>query len=264
MTKILVCDPTYFGIEYQINPWMNVNNQADRPLAIQQWYNLVDLLKKLDTEIEIMPGVSGLPDLVFTANAGLVLPNKKFILSKFKYKERQPEEFYYRKWFENQGYDVFYASFSDPFEGAGDALFKNPGNNENSVLYLGSGFRSDISEIVNVSPVQKLRLCDPYFYHLDTCFCPLKDDFALIWPGAIHPEDVSTLSKSLKLLMVLEQDAKKFACNAICLGNQVLIPSGCDATIDLLTNAGFEAYHTDMSEFIKSGGACKCLTIKLN
>jgi hypothetical protein len=30
-----------------------------------------------------------------------------------------------------------------------------------------------------------------------------------------------------------------------------------------LNEAGFEVLETDMSEFLKSGGACKCLTLKV-
>lgn len=272
MNKILVCDPTYYGIEYSINPWMSVQNQADRELAIRQWNGLVELLNEIGANVAIMPGQPGLPDMVFTANAGLVFRDQnRVVLSNFKHPERQPEKKHYEAWFNANGFQTMEIS-SGLFEGAGDALFKEQSskNDFENKLYLGYGFRSgddcvshpDWGLIWN-EKTQYIKLIDPYFYHLDTCFCPLKDDYALIWPGAFDKDTVSALETDLELLKVPEEDARKFACNAIAIGNRVIIPANCEATKNLLIGAGFEVFDTDMSEFIKSGGACKCLTLRL-
>lgn len=273
MARILVCKPTYYAIEYEINPWMHIQNPADTQLAIRQWHGLVDILREVGAEVVEMDGQPHLPDMVFTANAGLVLSKKRVVLSNFKCPERQPEQAFFRKWFEDNGFDVKTDFIASPytFEGAGDALFlKQTCDPEYNTLFLGYGFRSDY-EFATLglwggvwSNVTKyLKLVDPYFYHLDTCFCPLKDDYALIWPGAFTPDDVYSLSRTLELLKVPEEDAKKFACNAVAVDNKVIIPSGCEATRKLLNSAGFEVFDTDMSEYIKAGGACKCLTLRL-
>ena len=96
--KILVCRPDHFSIDYSINPWMNVENGVNKPLALQQWQNLVDLMRRLGAEVVEMQGEPNLPDLVFTANAGLFfIRNKTICLSNFKHPERQPEHEIYFK-----------------------------------------------------------------------------------------------------------------------------------------------------------------------
>jgi len=37
MAQILMCPPDHFGIEYEINPWMDRKRGADRERAIAQW-----------------------------------------------------------------------------------------------------------------------------------------------------------------------------------------------------------------------------------
>lgn len=273
MTKILVCDPKYYGIEYAINPWMSIQNPANKDLAVRQWHGLVEILEKVGATVVTMSGQPGLPDMVFTANAGLVFQDQKVvILSNFKHPERQPEKEYYRTWFESNGFSTMEFSSKFHFEGAGDALFKEQSSKEKfeNKLYFGYGFRSDYDyvtqlewKIVWVGYTKYIKLIDPYFYHLDTCFCPLKDDYALIWPGAFDKDTVSSLEADLELLKVPEEDARKFACNAVAIDNKVIIPAGCETTKKLLVGAGFEVFDTDMSEFIKAGGACKCLTLRL-
>ncbi|MEZ6073731.1 MAG: hypothetical protein R3C10_26500 [Pirellulales bacterium] len=81
--RILMCRPSYFGIEYEINPWMNVHSGADAVLAVQQWEGLRRLLVDAGAAIEEITPIAGLPDLVFTANAGLVFrePRDRFAFS---------------------------------------------------------------------------------------------------------------------------------------------------------------------------------------
>lgn len=274
MTTILVCNPRYYEVVYSINPWMHpVERPADRDLAISQWHGLVALLKQVGANVVVMEGQPGLPDMVFTANAGLVFQNKKVVLANFKYPQRRLERKFYQEWFEANGYEII-ETFTPEFhfEGAGDALFRAQTNEQyyGNKLYFGYGFRSDYDAVTHKGwgdiwreHTQYLPLVDPYFYHLDTCFCLLKDDYALIWEGAFKPDVSYSISCGLELLRVPEVDAKKFACNAVAIGNKVIIPSGCDATKKLLLSAGFEVFDTDMSEFIKAGGACKCLTLRL-
>lgn len=249
-----MCNPAHYGIEYEINPWMRVENKVDRDLAIRQWSDLVDILKGISVEIFEMSGEPHLPDIVFTANAGVVF-DANVLLSNFKYPERQPEKAIYKRWFEAIGFRCLELPADTYFEGAGDCLANN------KHFYLGYGFRSDqkVCEWWK-GAFTSLKLIDPYFYHLDTCFCPLKNDYALIYPQAFEDSNI----EALKLLPVPKSEAMHFACNAICVGNNVVIPSGCPTTAKMLKDVGFKVYDTDMSEFIKAGGACKCLTLRLD
>src|SRR6202034_4356417 len=69
--RILMCPPDHYGIEYEINPWMSRSRGSTTELAQGQWRNLHETLKSLGVQLELMEPHPGLPDLVFTANAGL-------------------------------------------------------------------------------------------------------------------------------------------------------------------------------------------------
>lgn len=266
--KILVCDPTFFDVTYSINPWMSPNNEVASSEAVSQWADLVRLLGHVGAEVIHMSGKSNLPDIVFTANAGLQSPTS-ILLSNFKYPERQLEKAIYKDWFESHGYSCVELPEGSNFEGAGDVLAR-PGMLQ---LYQGHGFRTD--ETVYNDKIWnflyqgykfvKMELIDPYFYHLDTCFCPLPGDCALIYPAAFSKATIERIRfESIKFLVVPSEEAKKFACNAVSVDNCVIIPSGCPQTKKMLQSAGYEVFDTNMSEYIKSGGACKCLTFKLD
>jgi len=261
--KILVCEPSHYQINYEINPWMNMSSKAETSLAHHQWNNLVAELVKLGVEVLRVEPQENLPDMVFTANAGLLL-GKHVLLSNFKYKERQGEEVLFKSWFLENGYKVIEISKGIKFEGAGDCLV-----NQDSV-FMGYGFRSDLeaySDVVWEAFEYKsfrLRLKNPYFYHLDTCFCPLNKNQILIYPGAFDKDEIIMLRSKFELLAVPEEDARKFACNAVLIGDHIIIPKGCNETRDILTHNYYVVHELDMSEFIKAGGACKCLTMLIS
>jgi N-dimethylarginine dimethylaminohydrolase len=258
--KILVCDPLYYQINYEINPWMNISSKAESILAQQQWTGLVLKLESLGVDILKVEPQEKLPDMVFTANAGLLL-DKHVLLSNFKYKERQGEEEFFKSWFLSNGYKTIQLPKGIKFEGAGDCLISR------DFIFMGYGFRSDseaYSDIIWDAFEYKsirLRLRNPYFYHLDTCFCPLNKNQILIYPGAFDKDDIIMLRNKFELLTVPEEDARKFACNAVLIGDNIIIPKGCNETRDILTHNYYIVHEVEMSEFIKAGGACKCLTM---
>ena len=97
MRELLLCSPDYYGIEYEINPWMSRERGAEAPLAQKQWRGLHATLSKLDTKIELVLPQPKLPDMVFTANAGLAV-GKQFIPSNFRHKERAGEAPHFAAW----------------------------------------------------------------------------------------------------------------------------------------------------------------------
>src|SRR5437764_10190747 len=175
-----MCPPHHFGVEYVINPWMQDQvNAADQELASRQWTQFHALMTTY-ADVALMPAVSGLPDLVFTANAALVR-NRTAVLSSVRCTERQPEAPYYADWLSADGFHVERLPAGVLFEGAGDALFDRA---ISSLLWFGYGYRSSsaalpyLERAFNVE-VQGLHLCDPRFYHLDTCFCPIEGGYLL-------------------------------------------------------------------------------------
>ena len=256
--EFLMCKPDFFDVRYEINPWMNTDKGADHNKAVDQWNTLESKIKQLDAKVSHVPPREGLPDMVFTANAGLFLNNGVFILASFKHKERQREEEHFQKWFLDRGATVH--MIPHRFEGAGDALYM--GDN----LVGGHGIRTDKNAYeMNFFKADVLaQLIDPYFYHLDTCFCPLQNGDYLIWSGAFEEDSLKNIRYiGDNEISVIESEAKQFACNAVVIGKDVILPSECPDTMQKLRQAGYTPHAVEMSEFIKSGGACKCLTLKI-
>lgn len=259
----LLCKPDFYGIDYQINPWMNVENNADKQKAIRQWNSLESKIRELGGTVHLIDPKPGLPDMVFTANAGLFFDNFVMV-ARFKHKERKGEEIYFREWFAAR-YGIMHPEKhiqNKPFEGAGDALYFGDS------LVVGHGFRSELDAYdgfyEHVKDLLIMRLVDPYFYHLDTCFCPLNDGEYLIYPNAFDAYSLRLIRpKGTFEISVPEEEAKLFACNAVLLGKNVILPKGCPKTMDKLEQRGYIPHELDMSEYIKSGGACKCLTLRL-
>ena len=173
MARFLMCPADYFGIEYEINPWMRLSVQVDRARARSQWRELHSVLtEELGAQVELMEPVRGLPDLVFTANAGYV-SEELFVSSSFKHPERQRETPHFDAWFQAHGYSVHKLAPDCPFEGAGDALPLGES------IFAGYRHRSEVCSHQGLSEatgrrVLSLELVDPLFYHLDTCFCPWR------------------------------------------------------------------------------------------
>src|SRR5437868_6715478 len=103
--RILMCPPDYFGIEYEINPWMNIRFGSDAEQSRRQWNALHETLGDLGVVVELIEPVAGLPDLVFTANAGLVYRNL-FISSHFRFGVRQGEAASFEAWARRGGLEV--------------------------------------------------------------------------------------------------------------------------------------------------------------
>ncbi len=261
--SLLMCPPEHFEISYEINPWMSVKRQADKAKAQAQWKKYYDLLTKtLNVRVELLPAVEGLPDMVFTANAGLVY-KRIFIRSNFRHKQRRGEELYYEQWFRRKGYIVKTIDRPFSFEGEGDALFMG------SELYTGFHFRSDVEAHDAVSGHIKktyfaLELTDKRFYHLDTCFAPLDEKSALVFMPAFETYAQLVLLENIPdVISVPEKEALNFACNALVIGKDVVMPENCPETVRQLESRGFNVYPLDFSEFMKSGGAAKCLVLKM-
>lgn len=261
--RLLMCAPAYYGIEYEINPWMNRSQAAVASLATEQWERLVDLFHTLGAGIEFIDPVPGLPDMVFTANAG-VIHRGMFVTSHFRHPERQGESAYFEQWFAKRGFRVASLPILADFEGAGDALYCG------DTLFAGYLHRSELKAHHKLSrllccQVLGLELVDPRFYHLDTCFCPLAPGRALYYPGAFDEYGRRVLAENIEhLIPVDEADALRFGCNAVVLGDHVVVNEGADKLTRELSKLGYLVHATPLGEFVKSGGSAKCLTLRLD
>lgn len=258
-----MCPPDHYGIEYEINPWMDKKRQVDPSVARQQWVGLRELLERCGAQVEMMPAVAGLPDLVFTANAAMIF-KKTAMLARFRHPQRQGETPHDKVWLEAAGFAVAEPPAGTFFEGAGDALFCG------DTLVAGYRQRSDARGIQQIGGLLHVRvipleLVDPYYYHLDTCFCPLSPTEAIWYPGALDDYGRRAIAELVPTLIEVEEaEAQQFACNAVVVGRQVVTNSGCPRLHAALVDRGFTPQETPLSEFVKAGGSAKCLTLRLD
>ncbi len=273
MKKFLMCSPKNFNVNYEINPWMkNKTGSVDLSNAEKQWDILYHKIK-LKSEIKLMENQPiDLPDLVFTANAGLML-NENFILANFEKEERKNESLIYKNFLENNNVkvDTFFCDNDISFEGAGDALLDKRTRN----LVLAYGFRTNkkafdyLDEKLRknniVEDILHVELVNPNFYHLDTCFCPLDNGYILFYPGAFSAMGNKLLLEKFGnyLIAVSKDEANAFACNAVSLGSTVITNYLDKNTINLLNGFGLKVDLVELTEFMKSGGSAKCLTLEI-
>jgi len=263
----LMCPPKLYDVNYVINPWMAGNvHRSSREQAAMQWERLHGALTKI-AHVHLVEPQPGSPDMVFTANAGLVRDGI-VALSSFHHPERQGEEPHFRRWFHESGYTVCELPRATPFEGEGDALFEADG----SRLWAGHGPRTGEDShwhLIDLWALEvvSLRLVDPRFYHLDTCFCPLSNGDVMYYPAAFDAESQKRIEAryaSANRIRVSEADALRFACNAVNVGRTILLNKISPELSAELQSRGFHVIEVELTEFLKAGGAAKCLVLRLS
>jgi len=256
-----MCAPLYFDIEYEINPWMHTDNQVQPDLANQQWLQLNGIYGQLGWKVEHIDPVEHLPDMVFTANGGLVIDHK-VALPTFRAPDRQPETEHFKKWFTDHGYTEFLTPRYD-FEGEGDALVWN------DLIFAGYPWRSDkyghaeLAEFFGKRIVD-IQLADERFYHLDTCLTIVDGQTVAVWPKAFTDEAIKKIHEIVpNVIEASDEDAMAYGLNAMSDGHHIVLSDKATGLIEQYQQRNMQVFPTPISEFQKSGGGVKCLTLEL-
>src|SRR5215475_6810518 len=145
--RFLMCRPEHFAVNYTINPWMDPQSWARdanaHAAAAGEWAALHRKLIELGGAIEHVPPAPGLPDLVFTANAAVVL-DRRVLLARFRHGERSREQPHFAAAFRSlQARGLVDAVRELPegvvLEGAGDCVW----DAQRKLFWMGYGPRSD-------------------------------------------------------------------------------------------------------------------------
>jgi len=275
--RLMMSAPDHFEVSYRINPWMDpaqwkVSADHLRRQAGQGWKALKEVYERLGAQVEIQASQPGLPDLVFTANAALVL-DRTALLARFRHPERREEQGHNRAFFESLRSRGWIDSIADTpddlhFEGAGDALW----DSTRKLVWTGWGQRSSrpmagvIARLFSV-PTVPLELIDPRYYHLDTCLCVLSGGDILYYPSAFSQqarETIQDLVDKDRLIEASAADAEHLAVNSVCVGDQVVLCHASDALRSALTERGYRAHIVPLDSFNRSGGSAYCLTLRLD
>jgi N-dimethylarginine dimethylaminohydrolase len=274
--RFLMCRPEHFAVSYTINPWMDpqswTRDERAHFAAAREWRALHQCLLDLGALIELVPPAAGLPDLVFTANAGVVL-DRQVLLARFRHPERRGEEPHLEAAFRRlQAHGLIDGVTKLPpglvLEGAGDCVFDARRN----LFWMGYGPRSDAAARHVIADmfgqeVAALELADARFYHMDTALCPLDGGEVMYLPGAftragraeirarVAPED---------RIEIGAEDGDRFAANTVCLGKTVIMSSASAHLRAELNTRGYRVLQTPLPSFLRSGGSAFCLTLRLD
>jgi ornithine--oxo-acid transaminase len=262
-----MCPPEWYDVNYVINPWMAGNlHRPSRDRAFEQWKELHSHLQRI-ADVRLIHGQPGSPDMVFVAHAALVQHGVAAI-SSFAHPQRQTEEQHLRRWFQSAGFLVWETPRETCFEGEGDAFFNATG----SYLWAAHGVRTCLQSHRHVADawhtrVTSLRLVDPRFYHLDTCFAPLAGGHVVYFPEAFDATSRVKIEAAYapeNRIAVTEAEATHFACNLINVGQSILMGATGTDLARRLERLGYEVTELDLSEFIRGGGSAKALALRLS
>jgi N-dimethylarginine dimethylaminohydrolase len=266
--RYLMCPPRHFGVLYEINPWMSREVSVDPDQALAQWEGLVATLEAAGAEVVVMEPEADVPDLVFTANAGVV-NGGQFVPSHFRHPERRPETTINAAWFAKRGWRVDHLPAELDHEGAGDALPFTPDDGR-TVLLSGYSFRSDAGAATELStllkcPVRPIQLVDPRLYHVDLTFCPLDSRRAIVAPLGWDAYGRKVVEALVPEPLVLSDDETlSFCANSVVVGTTIVMPAVPPRVGRQLEAWGFTVVGCQIDEFLKAGGGCRCLTLALD
>ena len=258
--RYLMCPPTYFSVDYAINPWMVPGTRVDRPLALAQWDVLRRTYLDLGHAVDLLAPVPGLPDMVYAANGATVVDGV-VLGARFRYPQREAEAVAHAMWFRRAGIRVVEPEFVN--EGEGDLLVVG------DVILAGSGFRTDpaahaeAARVLN-REVVPLELVDPCYYHLDTAIAVL-DAATIAWlPEAFSERSRAVLQERFPDAVVADPaDAAVLGLNAVSDGRHVVLPARATRLAAALAERGYIPVPVDLSELLKGGGGPKCCTLEV-
>jgi len=271
------------------NAWMQELDEEHRRVniknAIKQFLQLYHFMAA-EAVVFLLPTpkVTGLQDLVYCANMGVILEEQKsnnttVILSNFSTEVRVPETRIGKEYFELMGYQAV----TPPYHFEGEAELKHLHDN----IYLGGyGTRSDkraydwMAEQFGARIIA-LQETDPYLYHLDCTVFPLTREETLVCTEMYTTEEVRQIEAVTNIVDVSIDDCLSGICNTVRLGNSLLNASNINemkatdeyyneekqknrALEDIAIQYAFELSFFNLSEFLKSGALLSCMVMHLN
>ncbi len=273
----LMVDPAHYDVSYAINPWMAPGTWArdavaHRRAAVCAWRTLEGALGATGAEVVVAPGAAGLPDMVFPANAAVVLDGRA-LLARFRHPERRGEEAHFAAAFdrlrERGLLDEVTALPEGCYqEGAGDCVW----DAARGRFWAGVGPRSTREAARAIAehfgaPVTPLELVSDRYYHLDVCLCPLTGGEVLYYPPAFSSRSLAALRDAVPADALIEataEDAAAFCVNAVDLGRTIVMATPPARLRAVLEERGYRVAPVDLAPFLLSGGAAFCMTLRLD
>ena len=277
MPSFLLVSPTHYEVSYAINPWMKPGTWSEDPalhLAAARTAStaLRVALREAGGDVEVIDGAPGLPDMVFPANAGIVL-DRKALVAAFRHPQRQGEEALFRAAFESLRQrgrlDAVTVLPEGMFqEGAGDCIW----DATRRLAWTGYGPRSSPDAPAHVAALFgidhiALELATEQFYHLDTCLCVLPHGEVFFYPPAFTRAGLAAIHAAVPADLRLEaepEDAARFCVNAVALDRTVVMALATPRLRARFAERGYWVKEVGLAPFILSGGGAYCMTLRLD
>ncbi len=274
---LLMIDPAHYDVSYAINPWMAPaawarDAAAHRAAARCAWRALHDAVVAEGATVVEAPGAPGLPDMVFPANAAVVL-DRRALLARFRHPERRGEEPCFAAIVDRlreRGLVDEVATLPEGCyqEGAGDCVW----DAARGRFWAGVGPRSTREAADRVADffgatVTPLELVSDRYYHLDVCLCPLSGGEVLYYPRAFSAGALARLRDAVpadQLIEATAEDAAAFCVNAVNLGRTIVMAEPPARLRAVLAERGYGVAGVDLAPFLLSGGAAFCMTLRLD
>ena len=266
----LMVEPNHFRVDYAINPFMDIHDQPDHLRTREEFLAMVEAIEAAGARVQVMPQLPEAPDMVYAMNLGLALQREDgaghVVLSHMRYPQRRMETPAADAWFAAHGFtrrSIGRDGVGAHFE-AGDAFAWR------GELVVGFGPRSEELALKHLAvdlgvSVRGFRITHPGMYHMDLGFCPLDETRAMVCPAAYDPDSAAALLDLVPEPLVLtEEEALTFCANSVVVGRTVVMPACPDRVRAQLEDWGFEVVIVEVGEFLKGGGAIRCLTNPLD
>lgn len=266
-TELLVCDPTYFRVDYEINPYMDTGVQPDRHAAADEHAAIVSAHRGAGRRVHRIPAAWECPDMVYTANTALVRGDRAVLGDPPP--QRKAEIPYVRDWLIGHGLQVLDAPFE--FSGQGDALPCG------QLLLAGYGQRTDrrmhalLGDYLGYDPDQiiALRTVSTRWYDLDLAVAVIGPGMLAYHPGAFDGPSLRRLrdlnaERGIELIEVSELEATRFALNLVSDGGTVTMTTGAPQLAADLRSRDFQVVELATTELGKGGGGVRCTALTLD
>jgi N-dimethylarginine dimethylaminohydrolase len=271
--------PTTFDLtsdQYGQNEYINKDPSVDRKKFMKQHKDLENAFTSIIT-YTLNDVHESLPDIVFIANGGLSLPriSRTIILPNMKYEQRKRELPYLIGIYNDLGLNMIPFP-KEIFEGQAELKWFHGG----TLAVGGYGFRSTrksftvldklLSSIYSQKGLQPpkllvLKLEDPLYYHLDVAMLEYDDTKCIVHKKAFSAESIASLKKFLGSKNVSVIDVEDSIClNAVVDGDTLVTHKLDKKDKKLLEDLTKRKVHeVNTSEFEKSGGSVRCMTLQI-
>lgn len=279
MLRISIEPNTFHLYDYQDreNVYVDASKEINKKKAYEQYANLTKAFHTM-VSYTIENPKHDLSDIVFVANGGLCIPGipNTIILPHMKYKYRREELSYLKKMYEDLGLKTIPFP-SSAFEGQAELKWFHGG----SKAICGYGFRATKKSFAvaqklldslykqhGLPPPELLivPLASADYYHLDVAMLEFNDDSCIVHRKAFSEESIQKMREFLgpKKVHVIDTD-DSMCINAVVDGKNLVTHKLTDKAIKKVLEGitGLRIREVDVSEFEKSGGSVRCMTLDL-